>query len=211
MRRSRKLDIYHSYDKSYKDMDWSRQRLSRKEATKVATCSQRFRSFFALLREGLIRATRRYAVTNDLRGVFLMREVCSQMDDAYWVAVENKWESIDKKAPKTPRSSNQSKKKELSPLVLKLWDGIVLDGFPRHYDLKNPDFLERKQRALDCLDKNRWILESGHPLRCRKKLVAQYIDENFLKNNTNPTPIEEWAKTHCWAQDPKNKWRDGWN
>lgn len=209
MRRSKKLDIYHSYDKSYKDIDWSSKRLSRKEATKIATCSQRFRSFFALLREGFIRATRRYAVTDDLRGVFLMREVCSQMDDAYWLAVETKWKDAAKeKKGKQRTSSTQRKIQKLSPLKLNLWDGMVLDGFPRRYPLENQEFQKRLEAARECIMKNRWVLDQKHPLRCRRKLVARYLDENFLKAGAVPKPIQEWAEEHCWARDPKNRWRD---
>lgn len=191
-KKTKTLDIYHYIDKGYKELDWEEETQERRRVTKMLQ-SPMFKTLTGLSREGTVRATRTKVSTSDLMDELFRREVCSQLDEMYWVTLESRTKPKARHRKKAPARSKQRR------IRVKICKNVVLGGFKNKYNPESPVLKERIAEGKRYLKENSWVYDRAHPLYCRNRELSRYFEENFLKKADRVEEIAGWAREHCRA------------
>lgn len=206
VRNSKNLDLFHKTSRDYKKFDWEGEWIPRKEALLVFAGNHRFESLKQLQVQGIIEGKRVRVSTEDVEEELFRREVCTQLDEYFWLSNEADYhiKKVQKEharffTPERKKRKEWKKNARKKEIIVKLSSKIHLKGFQYRYDPKSPTLKARIKKGKKYLMENKWIFNPLHPLFCKKKDIAVYFEENFLKASGKKEPIEEWAKRNCWA------------
>lgn len=195
------LDLLHRLGTWYKKFNFNDTTVPLREIChNIKNEGGRFKSWKELHDENLIerRKSNRVVLTQDVEDELLRREVCAQMDDAWWGCCERYVNTQrDERKRQTYREGNDNKKK-LRIVV----DGLCeLKQFKISRNTNNKTQTERVRKAKEILKAHPFIFEKGHELYCFTSDICKFLEENILSPRAKgEIDFDAWVQENCVKQ-----------